>query len=117
VTSRDQKTPGIAPGRVLDLARMVVLQPGAIVSKTLMNSPSGSLTLFAFDQGQQLSAHTAPFDAMVHIIEGTAEIVIDGTSTHVQQGEVILMPANVSHALNAEFAFKMLLTMFKSGRT
>ena len=114
MNNREIKSSTIAPGSVLDLAGMVVFQPGGIVSKTLMNSPSGSLTLFAFDDGQRLSEHTAPFDALAHIIEGTAVITIDGTPMSVGKGKVVLMPANVPHAVKADGEFKMLLTMFKS---
>lgn len=89
-------------------------QSQAVVSKTLINRPTGTITLFAFDSGQGLSEHTAPFDAVVQIIEGEAEISISGTSHYLTSGEAIIMPAHKPHALHAKKNFKMLLTMIKS---
>jgi quercetin dioxygenase-like cupin family protein len=89
-------------------------QEGAVVSRTLLRRAGGTITLFAFDEGQALSEHTAPFDAMAHILEGEAEIVIAGTTLTVTAGEIVLMPANQPHAVTARTRFKMLLTMIRS---
>jgi quercetin dioxygenase-like cupin family protein len=89
-------------------------QPGAVVSKELLKKPAGTITLFAFDQGQGLSEHTAPFDASVVIVDGTADIMISGKLHQVKAGEMIVMPAHQPHALQASERFKMLLVMIKS---
>lgn len=89
-------------------------QEGAVVSRTLLKRAGGTITLFAFDEGQALSEHTAPFDAVAHVLEGDAEITIAGTSLRVSAGEMVLMPANQPHAVNARTPFKMLLTMIRS---
>jgi quercetin dioxygenase-like cupin family protein len=83
------------------------------VSKTLIKKEIGNITLFAFDQGQGLSEHTAPFDAVVHILDGKAEITIGGQPQTVTAGEMLIMPANISHALHAVEPFKMLLVMIR----
>ena len=103
--------PVAAQIRVLDL---IAYQEGAVVSRTLMKRTAGTVTAFAFDQGQGLSEHTAPFDALVHGLEGDAEIIIAGTAHQLSPGEMILMPANQPHALTARTPFKMLLTMIRS---
>lgn len=95
-------------------SELVNYQTDAVVSKTLIARPTGTVTLFAFDQGQGLSEHTAPFDAMVSILDGEAEVIIAGQSHVLQAGEMIIMPAGEPHALNAVQKFKMLLTMIKS---
>ena len=89
-------------------------QKDAIVSKTMIDKKTGTVTLFAFDQGQGLSEHTAPFDALVQVLEGEVDIKISGKSFHLKQGEIITMPANEPHALTAIQRFKMLLTMIRS---
>ena len=86
---------------------------GSIVSQQITKNDAGNITLFAFDEGQQLSEHTAPFDAVVQIIEGKAEIHLGGVGYHLKEGEMLVMPANVPHALYATAQFKMLLTMIK----
>lgn len=86
---------------------------GGIVSKQVVKNNSGNLTLFSFDKGQGLSQHTAPFDAVVQILDGEAEVILDGVPHLLKEGETIIMPANVPHALNAVERFKMLLTMIK----
>lgn len=86
---------------------------GGIVSKRVIDRPTGNVSLFAFDKGQRLSEHSAPFDAMVQVVEGQAEILIDGVPHNVQTGESIIMPANITHAVNAVEKFKMVLTMIK----
>jgi len=99
---------------VISFADAVAYQPGAVVSKEILKKPAGTITLFAFDQGQGLSEHTAPFDASVVIVDGTAEITISGTAHQVKAGEMIVMPANQPHALQARERFKMLLVMIRS---
>lgn len=96
------------------LVDMVNYQNGAVVSKTIIDKNTGTVTLFAFDRGQGLSEHTAPFDALVQVIDGEVEITISGKPFHLKQGEMIIMPANQPHALKAVSAFKMLLTMIRS---
>jgi quercetin dioxygenase-like cupin family protein len=86
----------------------------AVVSKHVFKKGTGNITLFAFDKGEGLSEHTTPFDAMVTIVDGNAEIVIDGNSNMLKAGETIIMPANIPHALMAVERFKMVLTMIKS---
>ena len=98
----------------LKAADLIDYQADAVVSKTLIARPSGTVTLFAFDEGQGLSEHTAPFDALVSIIDGEVEIIISGQPYILQAGEMIIMPAGEPHALNALKQFKMILTMIKS---
>lgn len=86
---------------------------GSIVSKQILNKKTGTVTLFAFDKDQSLSEHKAPFDAMVQVIEGTATIIIGGEPQKVKEGELIIMPANITHAVKADVKFKMLLTMIR----
>lgn len=86
----------------------------AVVSKHVLKSEMGNISLFAFDQGEGLSEHTAPFDAVVSLVDGQAEVIIDGVSHILSTGETIVMPANISHALKAVKQFKMVLTMIKS---
>ena len=88
-------------------------QEGSIVSRTIIDKKTGTVTLFAFDEGQGLSEHTAPFDALVHIIDGEAEITISGKGIHVKGGEMIIMPAHEPHALRALKRFKMVLIMIR----
>ena len=102
-----------APG-VTSLADMVDYQTGSVVSRTIIDKKTGTLTLFAFDKGQALSEHTAPFDALVYLIDGDAEVTISGKPFRLGQGEMIVMPANAPHALKALSQFKMLLAMIRS---
>jgi len=88
-------------------------QDVSIVSKEIISKSTGTITLFAFDKGQGLSEHTAPFDALVVITEGSAEVILSGVKYKLKTGEMILMPANIPHALKANKAFKMILTMIK----
>ena len=97
-----------------DLKHLVNYAGGATVSKILAKEKSGNTTLFAFDKGQNLSEHTAPFDATALIIDGNCKITIDGTDHHLQEGQLIIMPANIPHALEATERFKMLLIMIKN---
>jgi quercetin dioxygenase-like cupin family protein len=99
--------------KVLNSLDIINYQEAGVVSKAIIKQSGGNVTLFAFDEGQFLSEHTAPFDAMVHIIEGNAEIIIAGTIYNVNSGEFIIMPANKPHALKANSKFKMILTMIK----
>lgn len=92
---------------------LVNYQTNSIVSSTLIDEDYGSLTVFAFDQGQKLSEHTAPYDAFIHIIEGQAEILIQGERHLLDQGDSIILPANKPHAVNAPKRFKMILFMIK----
>ena len=98
----------------LNLVDCVAYQTNTVVSRTLIKSDAGTVTLFAFDQGQELSEHTAPFDALVHVLDGAAEIRINQDTYSVGAGELLTMPANEPHALRAVACFKMLLTMIKA---
>ena len=89
-------------------------QDGAVVSRALLKRVGGTITLFAFDEGQSLSEHTAPFDAVAYVLEGEADITIAGTALLVPAGEMVLMPANQPHAVHARTRFKMMLTMIRS---
>jgi quercetin dioxygenase-like cupin family protein len=86
----------------------------SIVSKTILDKPVGTITLFAFDEGQQLSEHTAPYDAVVQVIDGRGTLTIGGEQVTVAAGEIVIMPGNVPHAVAAEERFKMLLTMIRA---
>ena len=99
--------------RAIVLAGLVNYQDGAVVSREIVSQPTGTVTAFAFDAGEQLSEHTAPFDAMVIDLDGEADIMIGGKVNRVKPGEMIIMPAAVPHALKAETRFKMLLVMIK----
>ena len=96
------------------LAELVGYQDGSVVSREIISKKTGTVTLFAFDQGQGLSEHTAPFDALVYVFDGEAEITISGKPLRVKQGETVIMPANQPHALKAIKKFKMMLTMIKA---
>ena len=100
--------------QVLNLEELVSYQQGSIVSRTLVDKKTGTVTLFAFDKGQGLSEHTAPFDALVQILDGQAEITISGKPYQVKKGEIIIMPAGKPHALKAIEKFKMALVMIRS---
>jgi quercetin dioxygenase-like cupin family protein len=99
---------------VVRLIDLVNYQEGAVVSRTLVNRGTGTVTLFAFDEGQGLSEHTAPFDALAHLLEGEAETAVSGKPLRTKAGEAVLMPANQPHSLKALSRFKMLLTMIRS---
>lgn len=99
--------------QVFPLAEMVSYQEGSIVSRQITKSEAGNVTLFAFDAGQELSEHTAPYDALVHILDGSAEIRISGRPYDLTTGEAIILPAGEPHALKASQRFKMLLTMVR----
>ncbi len=97
----------------LGLKDLVDYQDGTVVSRTLIDKPTGTVTLFSFDAGQGLSEHTAPFDAMVNVVDGEAEVMISGEPHTVTEGEMIIMPANKPHALRANKPFKMLLVLVR----
>lgn len=99
---------------VLKLAELVNYQKGSVVSRTIIDKKTGTVTLFAFAAGQALSEHTAPFDALVQVLDGKARITLSGTPFELTAGEAIIMPANVPHAVTAVGDFKMLLTMIRS---
>lgn len=100
-------------GAVLHLPSLVEYFEGRIISKQLLKSPAGNITLFSFDKGEGLSEHRAPFDALVQILEGSANMIVNGQEFTVKAGESIVFPANAPHALTAIERFKMLLTMIK----
>ena len=101
-------------GRSQELVSLVSYAADSIVSKTILDKPAGTITLFAFDKGQSLSEHTAPYDAVVQIIDGSAQLTIDGRDINVSAGEIIVMPGNIRHAVKANEQFKMLLTMIRA---
>lgn len=104
----------IPTAEVVRLIDLVNYQEGSVVSRALVNRATATVTLFAFDEGQSLSEHTAPFDALAHVLEGEAEIVVSGKPLRTTAGEAVLMPANQPHSLKALSRFKMLLTMIRS---
>jgi len=106
--------PKLSASQAHNVAGLVNYAEGAVVSRTLVDNKSGTVTLFAFDAGQGLSEHTAPFDALVHVVEGTAELTIGGKAVTASVGQIVLMPANAPHALKAREQFKMLLIMLRS---
>lgn len=108
------KPKGLPVAQTISVLELVNYQDGAVVSRELIKKPTASVTVFAFDEGQGLSEHTAPFDALVQVVDGAAEIVISGQPHQVQSGEMILMPAGQPHALKALERFKMILTMIRS---
>ncbi len=99
---------------VLSVSDLIAYQEGAVVSRQIVKAESGNVTLFAFDLGQELSEHTAPFDALVHVLDGEVEVRISGKPYTLKAGEAIIMPANEPHALKALTRFKMLLTMIRA---
>ncbi|MDP2647404.1 MAG: cupin domain-containing protein [Desulfobacterales bacterium] len=100
-------------GRAFVLSEHIAYAIGAVVSKTLLKKDTGNITLFSFDKGQGLTEHTSPFDAVVYLLDGTAEITIGGSPQLVQAGQMLVMPAQVPHALHATESFKMLLIMIR----
>ena len=99
---------------ILHLAKLVNYQDGSVVSRQITKADAGNVTLFAFDKDQELSEHTAPFDALVQVLDGDAEIKISGKAFQLETGDAIVMPANEPHALRALTPFKMLLTMIRN---
>ena len=103
----------LPPAQPVRLADLLEYAPGAVVSRVLAKASGGSVTLFAFEAGQELSEHTAPFDALVEVLDGEVVLVIGGKPVLAHAGETVLMPANVPHAVQARRRFKMLLTMVR----
>jgi quercetin dioxygenase-like cupin family protein len=108
------KPSGLAPATVLRVRDLIKYQDAAVVSREIVKTPECNVTLFAFDEGQGLTEHTSPFDALVQVTEGVAEVTIAGQSHIVQEGELIFMPAHQPHALMALKRYKMILTMIRS---
>jgi quercetin dioxygenase-like cupin family protein len=103
-------------GKALNLKKLVDYSAGAVLSRTLLKKETGNITLFSFDQGQGLSEHTSPFDAVAEVVEGEGTFMIDGKPKAVKAGEMIIMPANIPHDVQAaQGPFKMLLIMIRSG--
>lgn len=99
--------------KIIEFTKAVDYSTDGIVSKRVLEKSTGNVSLFAFDKGQKLSEHSAPFDAMVQVLEGKAEVIINKEPYHLEAGQTIVMPANIPHAVNAIERFKMLLTMIK----
>jgi len=116
MTDKEQKARVLTEclGKGQKMFELIEYANDSIVSKTLLDKSVGTITLFAFDQGQKLSEHTAPYDAVIQILDGKAGLTIGGKQQEVSQGQIIIMPANVPHAVNASERFKMLLTMIRA---
>ncbi len=112
--ANNDKQPAFNLKQVAGLSNLVSYQEGSVVSRTVIDKKAGTVTLFAFGRGQGLSEHTAPFDALVYLVDGEANITISGKEYKLKQGEMIIMPANEPHALKAVSEFKMLLVMIRS---
>ncbi len=110
---KDKDQIGELTGSVFRLEELIEYQKGAIVSRTLVDKDSGTLTVFAFDEGQSLSEHTAPFHAFIQVLDGSSRVTIDGKPYELKKGESIIMPADIPHAVEALARFKMLLTMIR----
>lgn len=110
-----RKRSGMPTAEAVQLVDLVEYGKGAIVSRTIAENDAGTVTLFAFDAGQGLSEHSAPFDAIVQVLEGEAEVVIAGKAVHTARGQMVVMPADVPHAVKAPQRFKMLLIMLRAG--
>ena len=104
---------GLPPAQPVELAALVAYQGGAVVSRTLVKKNGGTVTVFAFDAGQALSEHTAPFDAIVQVLDGNVDLVIGGKQIPAHAGQTVLLPAGIPHAVNATTEFKMLLIMVR----
>ena len=101
-------------GKALEVLELIQYQEGSVVSRTIADKPVATVTVFAFDEGQGLSEHTAPYDAIVHIIDGEVEIMINGEKISTKAGEIVIMPANKPHSLRAIKKFKMILIMIRA---
>jgi len=113
-TNQNTNETKFQPAQVARIGSLMDYQSGSIVSREIVKGANGKVTLFAFDAGEGLSEHTSPFNALVQVIEGEAEITISGNPHRIQDGELILMPAGQPHALKAVKRFKMMLTMIRS---
>lgn len=111
---KEQNTSDKLSAQALNLGQLINYQDDSVVSRTLVNRPSGTVTLFAFGKGQGLSEHTAPYDALVYMIDGLADITIAGKTVRAGAGDMVIMPAQQPHALQAVSEFKMMLTMIRS---
>ena len=122
MTEADKEKGGRAEDRALPVGEALAMEglveyaEGAVVSRTLARTDAGTVTLFAFDAGQELSEHSTPFDALVHVLDGEAELIIGGKPVSARGGELVVMPADVPHAVKAPGRFKMLLTMLRAAR-
>ena len=114
MTKRKKIVGGIDPSVAVRYAELVEYGDGAIVSRTLVKGSAGTLTVFAFDEGEELSEHSAPFDAWVQVLDGEVELTIAGEPVRAKVGETVMMPADIPHAVTAVTRFKMLLTMFRA---
>jgi quercetin dioxygenase-like cupin family protein len=110
--NKEQKS--VAGAQVARLVDLADYQEDSVVSRTIIDRKAGTVTLFAFDEGQGLSEHTAPYDALIYLLDGEAEIVISGKATRVEEGEMIVIPAKKPHTLRAMKKFKMILTLIRS---
>ncbi len=109
-----EKPTGDIKAKALNLPALVEFQPGSVVSREIIAKAAGTVTIFAFDEGQGLSEHTAPFDALVYVVDGETDITISGRTHRLGAGQMIIMPANEPHALKAVRRFKMMLVMIRS---
>lgn len=100
--------------KIFNLTKIIDYQDKSVVSKEIIKKDTGTITIFAFDKDEGLSEHTAPFDALVQVLEGTLELTIEGQLYTLKKGDIIIMPANIPHALHAKERFKMILSMIKS---
>jgi quercetin dioxygenase-like cupin family protein len=112
-SGRQDKAEGLM-AKVVAPADLIDYQDGSVVSREIMGKETGTVTLFAFDEGQGLSEHTAPFDALVHLLDGEADITISGKTLRLKEGEMVIMPAGEPHSLKAIRRFKMMLIMIRS---
>jgi quercetin dioxygenase-like cupin family protein len=112
--SQNSESPKQLEAQATNLSNLINYQEGSVVSRTIIDKKTGTVTLFAFDENQRLSEHTAPYDAMVYVLDGEVEVTISGKPVKLKKGEMTIMPANQPHALVAKTRFKMLLTMIKS---
>lgn len=113
---RTHASRGLPPAEKADLASLVSYQLGSVVSRTLLDDPAGTVTLFAFDEGQGLSEHTTPYEALLHLLDGRANVTIAGQESELTAGDGILLPAGKPHAVRARSRCKILLTMIRSSR-
>jgi quercetin dioxygenase-like cupin family protein len=113
-TNSKKSSSGMPGAEALRLESLVEYGEGAVVSRTIAKGAAGTITVFAFDKGQELSEHSAPFDAYVTVLDGTGTLVIDGNEVRAESGETVLMPANIPHAVLAPEPFKMLLVMLRN---
>jgi quercetin dioxygenase-like cupin family protein len=114
IKNKNSENRGKLVSQAASLTDLIDYQEGSVVSRTLIDKKAGTVTLFAFDEGQGLSEHTAPYDALVYLLDGEANVVISGKPIRLKKGEITIMPANEPHALTAVTRFKMLLTMIRS---